>query len=90
MDAHEDARLHSRLVVGRLLALTAGAAAADQADGLLRVCADPSNLPLSNDKGEGYENKIAEALAHDLKLRIEYTYFPQRIGFIRNTLPPEG
>jgi len=72
--------------LGACLALTAGAAAADQADGLLRVCADPSNLPLSNDKGEGYENKIAEALAHDLKLRIEYTYFPQRIGFIRNTL----
>ena len=52
----------------------------------LRVCADPSNLPLSNDKGEGYENKIAEALAHDLKLRVEYTYFPQRMGFVRNTL----
>jgi quinoprotein dehydrogenase-associated probable ABC transporter substrate-binding protein len=72
--------------------LTAGAvlcaplAMADQAGGVLKVCADPSNLPLSNDKGEGYENKIAEALAHDLKLRIEYTYFPQRIGFIRNTL----
>jgi quinoprotein dehydrogenase-associated probable ABC transporter substrate-binding protein len=57
-----------------------------QDDGILRVCADPSNLPLSNDKGEGYENKIAEALAHDLKLRVEYTFFPQRIGFIRHTL----
>jgi quinoprotein dehydrogenase-associated probable ABC transporter substrate-binding protein len=59
---------------------------ADQSGGILKVCADPSNLPLSNDKGEGYENKIAEALAHDLKLKVEYTYFPQRIGFIRNTL----
>jgi quinoprotein dehydrogenase-associated probable ABC transporter substrate-binding protein len=59
---------------------------ADQSDGLLKVCADPANLPLSNDKGEGYENKIAEALARDLKLRVEYTFFPQRMGFIRNTL----
>lgn len=55
-------------------------------EGVLKVCADPSNLPLSNDKGEGYENKIAEALAKDLNLRVEYTFFPQRIGFIRNTL----
>ncbi len=59
---------------------------ADQKDGILKVCADPANLPLSNDKGEGYENKIAEALAKDLKLRLEYTYFPQRMGFVRNTL----
>jgi quinoprotein dehydrogenase-associated probable ABC transporter substrate-binding protein len=61
-------------------------AAAGQGEGLLKVCADPANLPLSNTRGEGYENKIAEALAHDLKLRVEYTFFPQRIGFIRNTL----
>jgi quinoprotein dehydrogenase-associated probable ABC transporter substrate-binding protein len=59
---------------------------ADQSDGLLKVCADPANLPLSNEKGEGYENKIAQALARDLKLRVEYTFFPQRMGFIRNTL----
>lgn len=56
------------------------------AEGVLKVCADPSNLPLSNDKGEGYENKIAEALARDLKMKVEYTFFSQRIGFIRNTL----
>jgi hypothetical protein len=41
------------------------------AEGVLKVCADPSNLPLSNDKGEGYENKIAEALARDLKMKVE-------------------
>lgn len=52
----------------------------------LRVCADPNNLPQSNSRGEGYENKIAESLARDLKLRLEYTYFPQRLGFVRNTL----
>ena len=59
---------------------------ADQADSVLRVCADPDNLPLSNRQGEGYENKIAEALARDLGRRVEYTFFPQRMGFVRNTL----
>jgi quinoprotein dehydrogenase-associated probable ABC transporter substrate-binding protein len=58
----------------------------EKADPVLRVCADPSGLPQSNDKGEGYENKIAEALAHDLGKKIEYTYFPQRMGFVRMTL----
>lgn len=52
----------------------------------LRVCADPNNLPLSNNKREGYENKIAELFAQDLGWKIEYTWFPQRMGFIRNTL----
>jgi quinoprotein dehydrogenase-associated probable ABC transporter substrate-binding protein len=41
---------------------------------------------LSNDQGEGYENKIAQALARDLGRRIEFTFFPQRMGFVRNTL----
>jgi quinoprotein dehydrogenase-associated probable ABC transporter substrate-binding protein len=53
---------------------------------VLRVCADPNSLPQSNSRGEGYENKIAEALAHDLGKKVEYTYFPQRMGFVRNTL----
>ena len=73
-------------LVGSCLALIAHPALSEQADGILRVCADPANLPLSNDKGEGYENKIAEALAHDLKLNVQYTFFPQRMGFVRNTL----
>lgn len=64
----------------------AGMAAADQSETILRVCADPDNLPLSNERGEGYENKIAEALARDLGRRVEYTFFPQRMGFVRNTL----
>jgi quinoprotein dehydrogenase-associated probable ABC transporter substrate-binding protein len=51
-----------------------------------RVCADPSNLPFSNTKGEGFENKVAELLAHDLNEPASYTYFPQIIGFVRNTL----
>jgi len=58
----------------------------DGADKVLRVCADPNNMPLSNDKGEGYENKIAAAMASDFGYKIEYTYFPQRMGFVRHTL----
>jgi quinoprotein dehydrogenase-associated probable ABC transporter substrate-binding protein len=52
----------------------------------LRVCADPANMPFSNDKGEGFENKIAEIVAGELKVPVEYTWFPQATGFIRQTL----
>ena len=52
----------------------------------LRVCADPNNLPYSNDKGEGFENKIANALGRELDLPVHYTWFPQSVGFIRKTL----
>ena len=62
------------------------ASSASDGGGALRVCADPNSLPQSNQLGEGYENKIAEALAHDLGKKVEYTYFPQRMGFVRNTL----
>ena len=53
---------------------------------ILRVCADPSNLPFSNDKLEGFENKIIEKIAEKLELEVRYTWFPQTIGFVRNTL----
>lgn len=52
----------------------------------LRVCADPANMPFSNDKGEGFENKIAEIVASELKVPVSYVWFPQAIGFIRQTL----
>jgi quinoprotein dehydrogenase-associated probable ABC transporter substrate-binding protein len=52
----------------------------------LRVCADPNNLPFSNQRGEGFENRIAELVARDLGEKLEYTWFAQRRGFIRNTL----
>ena len=83
-----------QIMFAATLALTAGLATTmAQAqtretgdDKVLRVCADPNNMPLSNDKGEGYENKIAELLAKDLGWPLEYTYFPQRMGFVRMTL----
>ena len=51
-----------------------------------RVCADPNNLPFSNRNQEGFENKIAELLAHEQGQRVAYTWWPQRRGFLRNTL----
>ena len=52
----------------------------------LRVCADPNNLPFSNERREGLENRLAELVAADLGARVEYTWWAQRRGFIRNTL----
>ena len=52
----------------------------------LRVCADSNNLPFSNQAGEGFENKIAELLAEDLGVPVTYTYYPDTMGFVRNTL----
>ena len=61
-------------------------AAAAPARQVLRVCQDPNNLPFSNRALEGFENKIAALLAKDLGWDIAYTWYPQRMGFIRNTL----
>ena len=52
----------------------------------LRVCADPNNLPFSNEKREGFENKIADLIAADMNRPVEYTWWAQRRGFFRNTL----
>jgi quinoprotein dehydrogenase-associated probable ABC transporter substrate-binding protein len=52
----------------------------------LRVCADPADLPVSNQKGEGFENKIAEVIAKDLGVPVTYTWFPKATGFVRMTL----
>lgn len=52
----------------------------------LRVCADPANLPFSNKEEKGFENKIAELIAGELGVPVRYTWFPQSIGFIRQTL----
>ncbi len=55
----------------------------------LKVCADPFMLPFSNNEEQGYENKIAELFAEKMGVELEYVWFPQRIGFIRNTLKKE-
>ncbi|HEY1360820.1 MAG TPA: substrate-binding domain-containing protein [Xanthobacteraceae bacterium] len=53
---------------------------------VLRVCADPNNLPFSTEKGEGFENKLAELLAARLGKGLAYAWYPQAPGFVRNTL----
>jgi mxaJ protein len=52
----------------------------------LRVCADPNNLPFTNSRLEGFENRLAALLARDLGTTVEYTWWAQRRGFLRNTL----
>src|SRR5215218_5341379 len=54
--------------------------------GVLRVCADPDNMPLSNQKGEGFEQKIAELIAKDWKSKVEYAWWPVRRGFFSRAL----
>ncbi len=66
-----------------MLALGSGAWAAEER---FRVCADPANPPLSTRNQDGFENRIAQLLAAELNQPVEYTWFPQRIGFLRNTL----
>jgi|tagenome__1003787_1003787.scaffolds.fasta_scaffold20644040_2 mxaJ protein len=65
------------------LLVSAGAASAGRE---LRVCADPDNLPYSNDKREGFENKLVDVIAKDLHAKVKYTWIRQRRGFIRRTL----
>ena len=53
---------------------------------VLRVCADPNNLPYSNERQEGFENRIAELVAHEMSAELRYVWWAQRRGYIRNTL----
>jgi quinoprotein dehydrogenase-associated probable ABC transporter substrate-binding protein len=72
---------------GLLLFLSAGCSPSSTADQRkLRVCADPNNLPFSNDRLEGLENQLAEVVAAELHADLEYFWWPQRRGFVRNTL----
>jgi mxaJ protein len=81
-----------RMVVRLLLAaallggVAATISAAETTERVLRVAADPNNLPFSNQRGEGFENKLIELIAHELGARVEYTWWAQRRGFFRNTL----
>src|SRR5690606_27324011 len=75
-----------RLFCAAALLAAAGVTAAEEGEGLLRVCADANNMPFSNAAGEGFENALAELLAAELGLELTYTWMPQRRGFVRNTL----
>ena len=52
----------------------------------LTACADPNNLPFSNRAGEGFENKLAQMVATDLHAKLDYVWWAQRRGYVRNTL----
>lgn len=69
-----------------LLLVAAALAGCSPEPKVLRVCADPNNLPFSNARGEGFENRLAELVAKDLGMRVEYTWWAQRRGYVRNTL----
>src|SRR5215475_8794075 len=81
--------VHSIQAAGFLL-IAGGSALAQTADIIdrneLKVCADPNNLPFSDEKQEGFENKIAELIGAELGLKVNYAWFPQVVGFVRNTL----
>jgi mxaJ protein len=68
-----------------LLCAVSGRAPADDAK-QLRVCGDPNNLPFSNEKLEGIENKIAEVIAKELGATVEYTWWPHQRGVVKRAL----
>lgn len=81
----------TKLLAGLCLTgLLAGPAQAQTSDlvskSRFRVCADPANLPFSSKDGTGFENKIAELISAKLERPLEYTWFPQALGFVRRTL----
>lgn len=82
------AKLAWLMIAGVLVAAVTAASAQEAQDKRteLRVCQDPNNLPFSNVKGEGIENRIAEVFGKALNLPVTYYSFPQRLAFIRNTL----
>lgn len=75
-----------RAAGGLVLALCAGTSWAAAPPQPLVVCADPNNLPFSNRRGEGFENRIAGLLAKEMGASLTYVWWPQRRGFVRKTL----
>ena len=66
--------------------LATGSAATGDGSKELRVCGDPNNMPFSNEKREGIENKIAEVVAKELGLRVTYTWWPHQRGLVKRVL----
>jgi mxaJ protein len=75
-----------RVVLLAVLLTTPACARERESARVLRVCADPNNLPFSNEREEGFENEMARMVAREMGARVEYTWWAQRRGFIRNTL----
>jgi mxaJ protein len=79
-------RAPARAAEARPVAVAMRTVAAAPARRVLRVCADPNNLPFSNERGEGFENELAVLVARELNADLRYTWWAQRRGFFRNTL----
>jgi mxaJ protein len=79
-------KLPPRLLYTPLLLVALFGCQSTRTQRVLRVCADPNNLPFTNRREEGFENRLAELIAGELGARVEYTWWPQRRGFLRNTL----
>jgi mxaJ protein len=88
--ASGQARLVAAIAFGIVAAACLSAASGEGAQpvggGFLRVCADPDNMPFSNDKTEGFENKLAELIAAKLGAQLEYTWFTEATGYVPNTV----
>lgn len=74
------------VLVAVTLVASSALASPDEPKRVLRVAADPNNLPFSNERLEGFENRIAELLAEELGASLEYLWWPQRRGFFRETI----
>jgi mxaJ protein len=83
MSSHSPDRL---VVVGVIALAACGPARAASTMRELRVCSDPNNMPFSNERQQGFENRIAELVARDLHAKLSYVWWAQRRGFVRNTL----
>jgi quinoprotein dehydrogenase-associated probable ABC transporter substrate-binding protein len=78
-------RLHRILLLAMLIACVCGFGNEASA-GVVRVCADPDNMPFSNAKGEGFENKLAELIASKLNDTLQYTWFSESSGYVPNAI----
>src|SRR3954465_12889486 len=74
------------LAVSLLCASACGPARAATTLHEISVCADPNNMPFSNQRQQGFENRIAEIVARDLHAKLRYVWWAQRRGFARSTL----
>ena len=80
------AALISMVLVASVVAILNAAVGGPVDNAALRVCADPNNLPFSNERREGFENELASLVASELDRKVEYTWWAQRRGFFRSTL----
>ena len=75
-----------RRVIFAMLVAGASGFSGEASAGVIRVCADPDNMPFSNDKGEGFENKLAELIAAKLDDAVDYTWFSESSGYVPNAV----